>query len=798
MKEQDNTIEKLMTIEKLINELVEMRHQIIELKDSETQRRMAVEALRVSENKYRTLLENIPHKLFLKDINSAYLSCNEQYARDLKIKPDEISGKTDFDFFPREIAEKSLSDDKRIMNSGRGEEIEERYTPAGEGAFIRTVKTPIKDEKGNVTGILGFFWDITGQKQTEEELKKNLQSLEEQVLKGKIELQINNEQNQKETAERKRLEEELRGSEVKWRTAEAKITERMAELRTVQEQLQREIRERKKLEEDFRGLEVKCRAAEAKIAERSAELEAIQEQLQKETNVRQRTEEQLHTAEEKCRTLETKITERTAELQTVQEQLQMETNVRQRTEEQLHTAEEKRRTLETKITERTAELQTVQEQLQMETNARQRTEEQLHTAEEKRRVVETKVTELTSELQMFQEELQKETTERQRMEEQLWGMEEKVRVVEAQVAKRTVDVEKVKEELHKEVVDHKLAKEALQKNEEATKKLVKENAIMEEIGRIINSALNVEEVYERFSEFAEEVCTLIRFDRVTITVINPEDNTLTLSYFPGQEIAGRKAGEVLPLVGTSAEAVMRTRSSLLIQKEKQEEIIGQFPDLLPFFEAGFQTMILVPLISKNQVIGVLNFLSTQSNSYTEGDLRISEKVGSQIAGTIADARRFLEQKRVEESLRISEQKYRLGIENSPLGIWVSSGGTLTFINPKGLEILGYSREELTSKSLTDLLHPDDQKMVMENYAGWEKGTGSPHTFTSRFVRKDGGIKWLESKGALIQWEGSPAIINFITDVTDRKRAEDALRQSVEPFRTLAKAMEEILFILDKG
>ena len=756
MKEQDNTIEKLMTIEKLINELVEMRHQIIELKDSETQRQMAVEALRVSDNKYRMLLENIPHKLFVKDLNSKYLSCNEHYARDLKIKPDEIAGKTDFDFFPREIAEKSLSDDKRIIDSGRGEEIEERYAPAGEGAFIHTVKTPIKDEKGNVTGILGVFWDITGQKQTEEELKKNLQVLEEQVIKGKIELQINNEQIQKETTERKRLEDELRGSEVKWRTAEVKITERMAELRTVQEQLQHEIRERKKLEDDFRGSEIKCRAAEAKIAERSAELEAVQEQVQKEIAERQRTEEQLHTAEEKSRVVEAKITEHTAELQTLQEKLQMETNVRQRTEEQLHTAEEKRR------------------------------------------VVETKVTELTSELRMFQEELQKETTERQRMEEQLWGMEEKVRVVEAQVAKRTVDVEKVKEELHKEVVDHKLAKEALQKNEEATKQLVKENAIMEEIGRIINSALNVEEVYERFSEFAAEVCTLIRFDRVTITVINPEDNTLTLSYFPGQEIAGRKAGEVLPLVGTSAEAVMRTRSSLLIQKEKQEEIIGQFPDLLPFFEAGFQTMILVPLISKNQVIGVLNFLSAQSNSYTEGDLRISEKVGNQIAGTIANARRFLEQRKVEESLRISEQKYRLGIENSPLGIWVSAGGTLTFINPKGLEILGYSREELTSKSLTDLLHPDDQKMVMENYAGWEKGTGSPHTFTSRFVRKDGGIKWLESKGALIQWEGSPAIINFITDVTDRKRAEDALRQSVEPFRTLAKAMEEILFILDKG
>ena len=64
------------------------------------ERKRTEQALRQSENKYRTLLENLPQKIFQKDRNSVYVSCNERYARDLKIRPEEICGKTDYEFFP--------------------------------------------------------------------------------------------------------------------------------------------------------------------------------------------------------------------------------------------------------------------------------------------------------------------------------------------------------------------------------------------------------------------------------------------------------------------------------------------------------------------------------------------------------------------------------------------------------------------------------------------------------------------------------------------------------------------------
>ncbi len=146
-----------------------------------TEQKKAEEALKMSESKYRLLLENLPQKIFLKDKNSVYISCNENYAKDLKIKPEEIAGKTDFEFYPKKLAEKYRADDKRLMKADKTEDIEEEYIQNGKKVFVHTVKTPIKDEKGNVIGILGIFWDISEQKRAEKEVKKAYEDLKKRT-----------------------------------------------------------------------------------------------------------------------------------------------------------------------------------------------------------------------------------------------------------------------------------------------------------------------------------------------------------------------------------------------------------------------------------------------------------------------------------------------------------------------------------------------------------------------------------------------------------------------------------------
>ena len=137
--------------------------------------------LQASERKYRTLVENIPQKIFAKDRNSVYTSVNENFARDLAITPQEFVGKTDYDFFPKELADKYRADDQRILESGETEHIEERYIQDGQEVWVHTIKTLVRDEQGQVVGILGVFWDITERKQAEEALKEYSERLEEMV-----------------------------------------------------------------------------------------------------------------------------------------------------------------------------------------------------------------------------------------------------------------------------------------------------------------------------------------------------------------------------------------------------------------------------------------------------------------------------------------------------------------------------------------------------------------------------------------------------------------------------------------
>jgi PAS domain S-box-containing protein len=135
-----------------------------------TEFKQAEDRLRQSEIKYRTLVENLTQKVFLKDKNSVYISCNENYARDLKIKPEDIVRKTDYDFYSKEMAEKYRADDRQIIESGQTTDIEEKYILPGREFIVHTVKTPVRDERGDVVAILGIFWDITESKRKEREL----------------------------------------------------------------------------------------------------------------------------------------------------------------------------------------------------------------------------------------------------------------------------------------------------------------------------------------------------------------------------------------------------------------------------------------------------------------------------------------------------------------------------------------------------------------------------------------------------------------------------------------------------
>jgi PAS domain S-box-containing protein len=213
MIKADETLEKLLTIEKAVNEMVTLRQEILELKEAEAKRQKALEEVEATGEKYRILLDHLPQKIFLKDTNSVYTFCNQSYAADLKKKPEEIAGKTDDHFYPAELAEKLVAEDRRILAARSPENGEEEFVHEGKSLFWHKVKTPVKDEKGEVMGILGVSWEVTEQKRKEDELKKICEHLEKTLSGREEELQWANKLLQREMAERRMAEERLKGAE---------------------------------------------------------------------------------------------------------------------------------------------------------------------------------------------------------------------------------------------------------------------------------------------------------------------------------------------------------------------------------------------------------------------------------------------------------------------------------------------------------------------------------------------------------------------------------------------------------
>ena len=98
-----------------------------EIKTKVTELSKLNETLLISESKYRTLVNNLPQKVFLKDHDLKYVSCNELYAQDLGIRAEDIAGRKDCDFFPADMVDKYREDDKKILRTGKSEEFEEEY-----------------------------------------------------------------------------------------------------------------------------------------------------------------------------------------------------------------------------------------------------------------------------------------------------------------------------------------------------------------------------------------------------------------------------------------------------------------------------------------------------------------------------------------------------------------------------------------------------------------------------------------------------------------------------------------------
>jgi two-component system cell cycle sensor histidine kinase/response regulator CckA len=327
--------------------------------------------------------------------------------------------------------------------------------------------------------------------------------------------------------------------------------------------------------------------------------------------------------------------------------------------------------------------------------------------------------------------------------------------------------------IYDDVTERKRAEEVHRESEEQANQLARENAIIAEIGRIIGSTLDIGEVYDRF---AQEVQKVIPFDRLNINLVDSKARTVTSAYSAGKALKGRRIGDVFPLEGSVTEEIMKTRSGLVFHPKDEAELESRFPILLPSFKVGYRSMMTVPLISKDKVIGNLYFGSKQPGDFTDRDLRLAENIGTQIAGAIANAQLFMERKQMEELLRRNEEQFRELYDQAPVGYHeYDAEGRMTNVNRTDLEMLGYTAEEMIGQYVWTF--NVEAELARQQILAKLSGAMPPARNLERTYRRKDGTTFpvlCQDRLVLDKTGKITGMRCTIQDITERKRAEEKM------------------------
>lgn len=217
--------------------------------------------------------------------------------------------------------------------------------------------------------------------------------------------------------------------------------------------------------------------------------------------------------------------------------------------------------------------------------------------------------------------------------------------------------------------------------EDQQRRWAEETAVLAAIGRTISSSLDINEVYD---QFGAEIQKLIPFDRMTVTIIDEENGTASPSWVLGTDVPGRRQGDIVNVEGTLAWEVVRSRSSIIVEADTEPELVQRFPGLLPNFRSGLRSFLAAPLVYRHAVIGVLQFRSRERAIYSKQHLELAERVANQIAGAIANAELYAQQREAEEEIR---DLAKFPSENPSPVLRIAGDGNVMYANGEGERFL---------------------------------------------------------------------------------------------------------------
>lgn len=373
----------------------------------------------------------------------------------------------------------------------------------------------------------------------------------------------------------------------------------------------------------------------------------------------------------------------------------------------------------------------------------------------------------------------RDITERRNQEAELASM---YALLEKKVEERTAELSQVNDNLHTEIRERQRKEEEEKRRLEA---MINHRNILLELARLDKSMLSA-----AMREILRTVCNTIGGDRAGYWQLDRRDAQVVCQFLyiaADEQLDDAAVGIRLPatfpgIAGTYTEylTLLKENRPLISYAVQDDEKCGYLETYLK--PRKISALVDVPVWFERKIAGVLGieFTGTPRRLSLEEENFLSA-VATMITLTFESANRFI----AEESLRHSEEQYRLLVENASEGIIVAQDGMIRYVNPRTVEVTGYSVEELLAAPFTEFIYPEDRARVIANYMQRLQGEETLNLYTFRTVKKTGEIIVIEINAVLIEWQGRRATLNFITDVTERAKVEEEMQRSLVRERELS-------------
>jgi PAS domain S-box-containing protein len=303
----------------------------------------------------------------------------------------------------------------------------------------------------------------------------------------------------------------------------------------------------------------------------------------------------------------------------------------------------------------------------------------------------------------------------------------------------------------------------------------RESEVFAGVAQAITSSLDLDTVLRRITDSAKE---LVGSDLAMIGFREGDSEAVTVRHRVGSRYTSDRTFAIEPGKGFGGQALLTGRP-LRTDDYANDPAIGK-EYLGAVVRDDSVSAMVVPIKSEGRVVGLLYVANRSHRPFSDHDEATLLRLADEAAVAIQNAQLFARE-------RESERRYRTLVESSIQGLHIQREWITLFANPAFARMLGYDdAAELIGLDARHWITPQDATRLESDRAARLRGEPVPSQYELQVGRRDGSLIWVDIQVAEILWEGEPAIQSTVLDITERKRAEQALRQSEAQLRQVQK------------